>query len=159
MGLRRRTAAVAVAFIVLGACANGETPDVGAPTPTEGETDASPMAETTVQAVDSDHGTILANAEGETLYVFLNDEGGESTCYDMCAQTWPPLVVDGDPTADAEVTGALATTERRDGSQQVTIDGSPLYTYSADEEPGDTNGQGVGGVWFTVAPDGSPVRD
>lgn len=142
MGLRKRTAAVAVAFIVLGACANGETPDVG-----------------TVQAVDSDHGTILANAEGETLYVFLNDEGGESTCYDMCAQTWPPLVVDGDPTADAEVTGALATTERRDGSQQVTIDGSPLYTYSADEEPGDTNGQGVGGVWFTVAPDGSPVRD
>lgn len=150
--------AVAVGVMLLGACASEEEPDVAAPTPTGAETEA-PVEGATVQAVESDHGTILANAEGETLYVFLNDEGGESSCYDNCAQTWPALVVEGDPTAGAGVTGALGTTERRDGSQQVTIADAPLYTYSADTAPGNTNGQGVGGVWFVVAPDGSPVRD
>ena len=28
----------------------------------------------------------------------------------------------------------------------------PLYFYASDANPGDTTGQGVGGVWFVVAP-------
>jgi hypothetical protein len=33
----------------------------------------------------------------------------------------------------------------------------PLYHFSGDQQPGDSNGQGVGGVWFAVTPDGSLV--
>ena len=36
--------------------------------------------------------------------------------------------------------------------------GRPLYTYSADASPGDTNGQDVNGVWFVVDPDGNLVQ-
>jgi Secreted repeat of unknown function len=33
----------------------------------------------------------------------------------------------------------------------------PLYHFSGDQQPGDTNGQGVGGLWFAVTPDGGLV--
>ncbi|MBT8143965.1 MAG: thiol oxidoreductase, partial [Gammaproteobacteria bacterium] len=35
-------------------------------------------------------------------------------------------------------------------STQVTYQGRPLYFYAGDANPGDTNGQGLGGVWWTV---------
>ncbi|MFD9330784.1 hypothetical protein [Streptomyces sp. NPDC060065] len=44
--------------------------------------------------------------------------------------------------------------KRTDGTLQVTIGGWPVYRFSKDLEPGDTNGQGVGGTWFGVTPDG-----
>ena len=34
----------------------------------------------------------------------------------------------------------------------------PLYIFAGDAAPGDVNGQGSGGVWFVVAPDGTPDR-
>ncbi|MEX2619315.1 MAG: hypothetical protein WD250_03765 [Egibacteraceae bacterium] len=45
------------------------------------------------------------------------------------------------------------------GSTQVTYDDWPLYHYADDSEPGDTAGQGVGDVWWLLAPAGEPVRD
>jgi hypothetical protein len=41
---------------------------------------------------------------------------------------------------------------------QVTIDGHPLYTFSGDTAAGDTNGEGIGGVWFVASPDGTPLK-
>jgi hypothetical protein len=37
---------------------------------------------------------------------------------------------------------------------QLTYDGWPLYRYSGDAKPGEANGQGVGGVWFAMTPEG-----
>lgn len=42
--------------------------------------------------------------------------------------------------------------ERTDGTTQVAYNGIPLYYWQADVNPGDTTGQGVGDVWFVVAP-------
>ncbi|MEM8534635.1 MAG: hypothetical protein AAGF95_27580 [Chloroflexota bacterium] len=96
-------------------------------------------------------GTILTDADGNTLYRFLNDEGGMSVCYDGCAANWPPLLVGAEgTTAGLGVTGELGTTTRRDGNQQVTYNGEPLYFFANDENPGDTNGQGLGEVWFVI---------
>ncbi|MDQ8047342.1 MAG: hypothetical protein REI11_22235, partial [Patulibacter sp.] len=39
-----------------------------------------------------------------------------------------------------------------------TVDGRPIYTYAADTKAGDVTGQGVGGVWYAVNPDGSEHR-
>lgn len=94
-------------------------------------------------------GTILTDGEGRTLYVFANDEEGQSNCHGQCAVNWPPLLTEGEPTAADGVEGSVGTTER-DGGTQVTYDGAPLYHYANDETAGDANGHDVGGVWFVV---------
>jgi predicted lipoprotein with Yx(FWY)xxD motif len=34
----------------------------------------------------------------------------------------------------------------------VSYEGTPLYTYAGDADPGEVNGDGVGGVWHVVHP-------
>lgn len=166
--MRSRTlfALVTVCLLLLAACSDDGGGGASSPAagggettePTEGGEDTS--GDATVATAESDLGEILVDADGSTLYVFLPDEGGESTCYDDCEAAWPPLTIDGDPAAgDGADDSLLGTTERDDGSTQVTYDGWPLYYYSADAAPGDTNGQGVGDVWFVVGPDGAAIDD
>lgn len=152
--MRRRTLLTALsagATAALTGCTSD--PSGGQETTTEptmaGDTDATVHARST-----DEYGDILADSGGMSLYLFDQDEGGESTCYDDCAQNWPPLTVDGDPTAGDAVSADLSTTERDDGSTQVTAAGWPLYYFAGDEEPGDTNGQGAGDVWWLLTPDG-----
>jgi predicted lipoprotein with Yx(FWY)xxD motif len=119
---------------------------------------ASGSGETEIESEDSAFGPILTDSQGRTLYVFLQDANGTSTCEGSCAQTWPAVTTTGTPKAGDGVTGKLGTSERGDGTTQLTIEGHPLYTYANDAAPGDTNGQGVGEVWFVVSPKGSPVK-
>ena len=84
-----------------------------------------------------------------TLYVFDNDLAapGTSTCNGGCATNWPPLLV-----SDGAASGVsnLGTIARNDGTEQATYNGRPLYFFIGDSAPGDTNGDGAGGVWHTV---------
>jgi hypothetical protein len=48
--------------------------------------------------------------------------------------------------------------KRPDGVTQVTYDGLLLYTFSGDSGPGQSNGQGVQGVWFAVTPAGQSAK-
>lgn len=97
-------------------------------------------------------GTILTGSNGMTLYTFDRDQDGVSNCSGGCAQTWPPLVLDGgDPVAPYGLAGTLAAIDRGDGQRQVTYNGRPLYFFAADTQPGDTKGDGVGGVWHVAA--------
>lgn len=110
--------------------------------------------EATVTTIDhGEYGEILADGEGMVLYLFTEDEGSTSVCYDSCAENWPPLTVDGEPTLAAGVPGELGTTQRDDGSMQVTYNGMSLYYFAGDEGPGDANGQGIGDVWFVLQPE------
>ena len=95
-----------------------------------------------------------------TLYEFAGDTPGVSNCDTACIQTWPPLGVPGglSPVLGYGVSGDMSTIIRLDGSTQVTLNGAPLYYFTGDRIPGDANGQGFGGKWFAVAPDGSRVR-
>ena len=101
---------------------------------------------------DAEFGHVLTDADGMTLYVFSNDEPGTSACYGGCAEAWPPLVVESDsvPVAPLAVPGSFGTTERDDGSLQVTYNGWPLYGWVRDEAPGDTTGQAVNDVWWVA---------
>jgi predicted lipoprotein with Yx(FWY)xxD motif len=104
-------------------------------------------------AQDPSVGSFLTDAEGNTLYLFTPDTTpGESTCYDDCAAAWPPLAPAEGMTLPAGVPGELTTVERTDGTQQVAYNDIPLYYFARDEQPGDVNGQGVGGHWFIVPP-------
>ena len=38
-------------------------------------------------------GSVLANAQGRTLYVFAPDKAKKVTCVDGCATVWPPLAL------------------------------------------------------------------
>jgi predicted lipoprotein with Yx(FWY)xxD motif len=96
-------------------------------------------------------GNILVDDHGMTLYRFTPDQPNNSVCYGSCASDWPPVLVDSIPsTSDASLGANLGIAPRTDGTQQLTYQGSPLYYFVADAQPGDTNGQGVSGVWFVV---------
>lgn len=101
---------------------------------------------------DAQLGHVLTDANGMTLYVFSNDEAGVSNCSGGCAEAWPPLIVETEsvPVAPLAVPGEFGTTERDDGSLQVTYNGWPLYGWQNDTAPGDTTGQAVNDVWWVA---------
>ena len=72
---------------------------------------------------------------------------------------WPALTVEGEAVGGEGIDASLlGTSERTDGSVQVTLDGHPLYYFAQDAAPGDVNGQGVGDVWYVVSPAGAPIQ-
>jgi predicted lipoprotein with Yx(FWY)xxD motif len=119
-------------------------------------TTTSNVSATVVVSSTDMFGDLLTDSKGITLYLFTKDTPGKSVCYDGCAKTWPPLTINGTSQLKAgpEVTAQIDTLERKDGSMQVTVADHPLYYYAGDTMPGDTNGQGLGGVWFVVGPKG-----
>jgi predicted lipoprotein with Yx(FWY)xxD motif len=104
-----------------------------------------------------DLGTYLVDGNGITLYYFTPDIPGVSVCEGDCLEAWPALVVgEGQfPFGDDSVTGTLGFGPRSDGTQQATYRGRPLYYFAGDGAAGDTNGQGLGDVWYVAAEDGS----
>lgn len=104
----------------------------------------------------------LTDGNGDTLYMFELDKDGKSHCYDSCASFWPPVSAGTDIQASGggAASGSTGTITRKDGSKQVTFHGHPLYTYSGDQAPGQTKGQGMninGGLWWMVSPSGSAI--
>ncbi len=96
-------------------------------------------------------GNILVDDHGMTLYRFTPDQPNTSTCYDGCARAWPPLLADAiPPVQDATLSAGLGLAPRTDGTQQLTFQGAPLYSYIGDTQPGDITGQASDGVWFVV---------
>ena len=87
-----------------------------------------------------------------TLYTFKNDGPDTTTCTGDCATLWPPLTIGFNvtPSAAPGITGNLGVLERDDGKYQVTFNDAPLYRYSKDGKPGDTNGNGLNGLWSVV---------
>ncbi len=95
--------------------------------------------------------TVLTDAEGYTLYWFGPDNPTMSACDARCIRTWPPVAAPA--VKGAGVTGALGAIARPDGSLQATYNGHPLYTATADTEPGQAKGNAVwdgGGQWHEV---------
>lgn len=128
-------------------------------TASEAEDTTTTAAETMdgVHVADTDLGSILVDPDGFTLYIFTADSEGESTCYDACADLWPPVSADTPISSelDASIFGSVT---RDDGTEQLAVNGMPLYLYTPDENPGDTTGQGFNGVWFVVDSDGGMIE-
>jgi predicted lipoprotein with Yx(FWY)xxD motif len=111
-------------------------------------------------------GTVLVDGGGYTLYLFEpDDHASKSTCTDICADEWPPLLLPAGIKAARPGrgihNGLLGTTLRADGTMQVTYNGWPLYLWPDDLSPGQATGQGlnnVGGLWYVVSPEGNAIR-
>jgi predicted lipoprotein with Yx(FWY)xxD motif len=123
----------------------------------------------TVKLANTDKGKILVvgspgSAQGFTLYMFTKDGRNKDNCAkdSNCISIWPPLTVNGKPTAGPGVRASLlGTIKLPNGSKQVTYAGHPLYTYSQDAGPGETSYIGAfqfGGTWYGVNPTGKKVK-
>ncbi|MFE9621580.1 SCO0930 family lipoprotein [Streptomyces sp. NPDC006527] len=111
-------------------------------------------------SANAELGKVLIDANGMTLYRFDADtaEPPKSNCDGDCAKTWPPVPADDATAGDGIDKSLLGEVTRTDGTKQLTVDGWPVYRYAKDTNAGDANGQGVGGKWFALAPDGKKAK-
>ena len=118
---------------------------------------------TVVKIARSPFGRILVDSKGITLYDFVKDSHGMSSCYGACAALWPPLTTSGKPIAGPGVRASLlGTTKRNDGKREVTYNGHPLYYFVSDRRPGQTTGQGLnqfGGPWWVLSAPGKEIHN
>jgi predicted lipoprotein with Yx(FWY)xxD motif len=147
---------IPLAALAVAGCGGGGTDASTAPPKT-----ANGHAATVGVADEGNLGKILVDSQGRTLYLFQKDSGTTSTCFGECASDWPPLRATGTPAAGNGANASLiATTARSDGNPEITYNGHPLYLFAGDQQPGDTNGQGLtafGGGWFALSAVGNQV--
>jgi predicted lipoprotein with Yx(FWY)xxD motif len=99
----------------------------------------SEVAPGVVMTVEAPPGTGLALVDGKGRAMYVLDATPTDT------NTWKP--VNGSTaltSTDTNVKSSLiGTTTGANGTKQATYNGKPLYYYSGDTAPNDTNGQGV----------------
>jgi predicted lipoprotein with Yx(FWY)xxD motif len=158
-------AAVALALAGCGASKSTSTPT--ATTATQASATKTPATATSSAgavvdaAANSKLGqTIAVDAHGDTLYVLSPETTSHLLCTSAeCLTAWPPLTVSSStstPTASG-VKGHLGVLKRSDGTEQVTLNGMPLYTFAGDHASGEANGEGLtsfGGTWYTIKASG-----
>lgn len=162
-------AIAAIAVFGLSACSSDKSTDQSAPktsaaamTPAAGDADPTPDSGDTgasLGTADTALGTIVVDGKGMAVYEFGTDiqGGSSSTCTGACANNWPAVPAGAlAPMLDG-VTGTAGTIMGVDGQPQLTLNGWPLYYYAGDAAAGDTNGQGVGNVWWVLTPAGDPI--
>ncbi len=97
-------------------------------------------------------GTYLVDGKGMTLYWTTRDSVGQSNITGTTLANWPIFYVSNVVVPSSLKASDFGSITRADGNMQTTFKGWPLYYYIKDQKPGDTVGQGVGGVWFVVNP-------
>ena len=115
-----------------------------------------------LMVADSDLGKVLVAANGMTVYLFMPDAQGDPTCTADCAKAWPPVTVDDASAAtagDGADAALVGTATHPEAGTQVTYNGWPVYYFAGDSAPGDTNGQGQGGIWYVIDPTGKAIDD
>ena len=145
---------IALMIVACGSSSStGSSSSSSGTTPTTAPTSSTPMVKTATVTVNGKSETILTNAQGMTLYYFMPDTTTKAACTGTCAGIWPPLLFTGtgSPTSVTTLPGTLSVVTDRNG-QQVEYNGHPLYTYSKDTAPGQTNGEGFKGKWFVATP-------
>jgi predicted lipoprotein with Yx(FWY)xxD motif len=151
-------AAAAVTLLALAGCSGGAGTSLlyggsGSPAPSHSATSAG------LSTAKTSLGTIVVDGSGMTVYVFDKDTrgSGTSSCSGTCAAQWPALETNSAKPQVSGVTGTVGTIPALDGGKQLTLDGWPLYTFAGDSSAGDVTGQGLGGIWWVVGPDGAKI--
>lgn len=118
------------------------------------------MAVAGIAVLESTAGEIVV-LDGLPVYAFDRDTPESSSCVDDCAAAWPAVPADAE--LDPTLTVTTGSITRADGTEQLTINGAPVYTFATDsalpvDGTGEPLGQGVGEVWWVVGADGNPMR-
>lgn len=159
--IRKPFVSVLAAALLLAACGSSSstsTSSVASTKPVASTSGAGVAAPAVKTASNSTLGaTVLVDTRGLTLYHLSGEQNGKWICTSAaCVKVWPPLIAQGGGAPSGSV-GSLGTVKRPDGMMQVTYKGSPLYTFAADQKPGDAKGQGIKdvGTWTAVTTGGS----
>ena len=116
------------------------------------QTNSSSTSAVVVKSASSSLGTILVDSHGMTLYHLSGEQDGKFICTSSaCLGVWHPLIVPSSGAPSGEV-GSLGTVKRPEGTVQVTYKGTPLYTFTGDQQSGETKGQGIKdvGTWSVI---------
>ena len=167
MNIQRTAFAIGAGLLVslaIAACGNNDDTSTSAEAEAPSTTAAAPTSAAEVKLGDTDLGSVLVSADGDTLYLFDADTSGDaSTCSAECAAAWPPLTTKGKPQAGSGVDATkLSTFKRDDATTQVSYNGHPLYFYAGDTAPGDTHGNDLdqfGAEWYAMTAAGESVGD
>ncbi|MEV0413220.1 SCO0930 family lipoprotein [Streptomyces sp. NPDC050448] len=130
--------------------ATGATPEAGGAQPAQGALTV---------AKDPKLGEHIVDGNGMTVYRFKKDTAWPmaSNCTGDCVAKWPVVPPVDKANAKGIVEKGYSVLNRPDGMKQQAIDCWPVYTFTGDKKAGDINGQGVGGTWYAVSPDGKLI--
>jgi predicted lipoprotein with Yx(FWY)xxD motif len=154
-------AALAAAICLSGAACGTTAPVAGAaygttaatPTaPTTGTTSSAGSAKAMLTVRKTSIGYVLATSSGQTIYWYGVDVkgSGKSACTGSCLTAWPAVTGAAAAAPGVQLAGQLGEITRPGGVVQATYNGYPLYTYAQDMAPGQTTGNGSGGVWHVI---------
>ena len=158
--------ASAVALLVAGcgsSSSTSSTSSTSSPAATSTSITATAAAVTISTRTLPGLGSVLADAQGRTLYVFAPDKAKKVTCVKGCAAVWPPLALSSGqkPVVSGAARSSLVGSDPDPaGGRTVTYAGWPLYTYVTDTSPGTARGQAInlnGGLWDVIAPSGKVI--
>ena len=129
------------------------TPPAGSGSTSSTTNSSNAVINTATASVKGASKTILTNTQGLTLYYRTTDNPPSKVCSGACAGAWPPLLFtgSGSPNSSTQLLGKLTAAVDANGNQ-IEYNGHPLYTFASDTAPGQTNGEGVGGIWFVATP-------
>lgn len=110
-------------------------------------------------AKDPKLGDHIVDGNGMTVYRFKPDTAWPmvSKCEGDCVAKWPVVPPVDQANAKGIIEKNYLVLDRPDGKKQQTVNCWPVYTFTGDKKAGDINGQGVGGTWYAVAPDGKLI--
>lgn len=154
-------AGTALATLALAGCASspGSTNGGGGSSSSSSPSPAKVAASAVLATATTSVGTIVVDGKGMTAYMFDKDtqNSGTSACAGQCAALWPAITTTAATPDVTGVTGTIGTITGTGGGKQITVNGWPVYTFSKDAKPGDTTGQGFGGIWWVLSPAGEKI--
>jgi predicted lipoprotein with Yx(FWY)xxD motif len=149
--LDRRVVAALVVVVVVALGATGYL--LTTPSHATGATSTTSGSPTVSIAYKAGIGNYLVNGSGFTLYYRTTDiqSNGTSTCSGTCVKNWPVFYTSNLVLPSGLNASSFKVVIRSDGLKQLTYDGWPLYFFIGDKQAGNTNGQGIGGIWFAYS--------
>lgn len=149
---------------LMAACGGGEREAPATVTSERDTTGPPPVADAAlrVDSLRARDATVpyLVSSDGRPFYAMVSDPGDRTTCYDECLEEWRPLTVaeglpGGRGGVDPERIGRLM---RRNGVDQVTYGGHPLYYRRDTGGPMVRSLEDTWGHWRLVTPDGALLQ-
>jgi predicted lipoprotein with Yx(FWY)xxD motif len=140
--------------VLFAGCAQPQAPPT---TPVPIPVTPTPVPDTVKITPNAQYGQILVDMNGLTLYYFAKDTpwAGTSACTGTCLGIWPAFTAGTLQVSAPLQASDFGTMARADnGQMQTTYMGWPLYYYSGDKAPGDTNGYGFNRLWYVMSPTG-----
>ncbi|MGA7704235.1 MAG: hypothetical protein WB998_05000 [Solirubrobacteraceae bacterium] len=144
--------AASLLIVACGSSSSSNTTSSVAGTQPAAQTGSGSSRAVLVRSLANPLGTILVDSQGMTLYHLSGEQNGKFICTSTaCLGIWHPLIAPSTGTPSGEVS-SLGTVKRPDGTVQVTYKGTPLYTFTGDQQSGETKGQGIKdvGTWSAV---------